>query len=388
VSKSLAQAPPNDDFTNRIVLTGSSLTFTGDCAGATFDYDNEPGYDGFWGEPSIWWTWTAQESSPVIIERTGDLAVKGGYLAVYAATNLSPDLWSHAECGIEFEHFDYVSEKLPHGQYAIFSGIAGTSYQIQLVSRDPGPISFRWTATNSPIFRLQPRTQTVSSNASALFTVSAVGIKPFQYQWRQNGVDVPGATDQQLAIHNVSPALGGDYCVVVTSATGASTSAVARLMVSPNDPNPAVMPVGLANGTNFQFVVTGEEGRTYLTDLSTDLITWPSPYVRTVLLNTNVTTTLQVPAAGPKEFVRLTPYHPVNEVCNCNLKMIRFAIWQYAEENHLTDTDTVMLSLLLPYLPGGIIPQCPLSVYYPCYAVTDVQTAPFCWGAFHMLEEP
>ena len=388
VSKCLAQAPPNDEFTNRIVLTGSSLTFTGDCAGATFDCDNEPWYD-YWGHaPTIWWTWTPQESSPVIIERTGDLAVKYGCVVVYAATNISRDLYGHEECGFPLGGYESGFKLLPYGQYAVFSATAGTSYQIRLGSFDPGPISFRWTATNAPIIRVQPRTQTVSSKTSALFTVSAIGIKPLQYQWRQHGSDVPGATNQLFPIHNVSPALAGDYCVVVTSATGSSTSAVARLIVSPNDPNPAVMPAGLVNGTNFQFVVTGEEGRSYLTDLSTDLVTWPSPYGRTVLINTNVTTTLQVPATGPKRFVRLTPYHPVNDVCNCNLKMIRFAIWQFGEENHKINTETVCLSDLLPYLPGGILPQCPSSVETPSYHVTDVQTAPGCWPGGHRLEEP
>jgi len=41
-----AQTPANDDFANRTVLSGSSISFTGSLAGATLE-PNEPSYYSF-----------------------------------------------------------------------------------------------------------------------------------------------------------------------------------------------------------------------------------------------------------------------------------------------------------------------------------------------------
>src|SRR5204863_1694452 len=69
----LAEPPPNDDFANRIVLSGNDITFTGILAGATTEYGSPGGEpEVYWGcgasFPSVWWSWTANETSPVILE--------------------------------------------------------------------------------------------------------------------------------------------------------------------------------------------------------------------------------------------------------------------------------------------------------------------------------
>src|SRR6266576_2234378 len=65
----LGQAPPNDNFANAIVLRGNSTIFTGSLTNATF----EPGESAnLCGVPvegaSVWWSWTATNSSVVVIE--------------------------------------------------------------------------------------------------------------------------------------------------------------------------------------------------------------------------------------------------------------------------------------------------------------------------------
>src|SRR5438309_1647345 len=95
----LAQTPPpNDNFTNRTSLTGSLIDFSGTLAGATLEGTNEAR-----GGPtltnqyqlnapiteSVWWTWTAPESTFVTLEilNSSQIYVVDG-LAVYDTTNV------------------------------------------------------------------------------------------------------------------------------------------------------------------------------------------------------------------------------------------------------------------------------------------------------------
>src|SRR5208283_4578877 len=78
--------PPNDDFTNRTVLTGTNVRFSGTLAGATREmfWDDTlqafvpevTGYPITSGNESetVWWTWTATEAGTVIIQVLGGSA--------------------------------------------------------------------------------------------------------------------------------------------------------------------------------------------------------------------------------------------------------------------------------------------------------------------------
>src|SRR6266699_2457135 len=66
---SRADPPSNDNFADRTVLSGTSITFTGRLAGATaerigdwYEPDGYP-FTGSSGGPSVWWEWTAPEAS-------------------------------------------------------------------------------------------------------------------------------------------------------------------------------------------------------------------------------------------------------------------------------------------------------------------------------------
>jgi uncharacterized repeat protein (TIGR01451 family) len=76
-----------------------------------------------------------------------------------------------------------------------------------------------------------PQSQSVPSGADVSFTVEAGGAAPLQFQWRQDGTNLPGATNAALTLSNVQLLQAGDYQVVVANAFGAVTSAVATLSV-------------------------------------------------------------------------------------------------------------------------------------------------------------
>ncbi|MFO1449473.1 MAG: pectinesterase family protein [Opitutaceae bacterium] len=91
------------------------------------------------------------------------------------------------------------------------------------------------TITTAPVpatITEQPAATTINAGQPATLTVSAYGSAPLTYQWRRNGVPIPGATTATLTFAQTTPADGGDYTVVVANGAGTVTSSVAVLTVN------------------------------------------------------------------------------------------------------------------------------------------------------------
>lgn len=332
----------------------------------------------------------ATSNAPVLLEKIGDFASLRGFVAVFAFDPSHRNQRSIASIDL-----------FCHGQYTTFNAEAGREYQFKVGVEETNDLVFRLTVTNAPIFRLQPRTQTVSSNAGALFTAWAFGVKPLHYQWRFNAQDIPNATNAMFPIYFANATNAGEYCVVVSSVSGgASTSEVARLIVSTNDPLPSVRALRSIGHTNFEFEVTGEEGRSYLVESSTNLLDWAAARAdwpaygfgsktRLAICNTNSTTSFRIRQNAPRKFFRMSPYHPKNEICNSHLRQLWFASWQFAEDQHKHPEATVAQSDLLTYLVDHVWPQCPLNPgqLFGDYYVMDLLYPAAC-AYEHYLEEP
>ena len=68
-----AAPPPNDNFTNRLVLTGTDVSFDGTLAEATLESGEimpPPSFVTAAQTESVWWDWTATESGTVLIQIT------------------------------------------------------------------------------------------------------------------------------------------------------------------------------------------------------------------------------------------------------------------------------------------------------------------------------
>ena len=89
------------------------------------------------------------------------------------------------------------------------------------------------TVTNSPpYFAEQPGNQFGPIFGSAVFSVDVRGSQPFSYQWRFNGVDIPGATNSGLILGPLNYAQAGYYNLIVSNAWGQISSAKAQLSVA------------------------------------------------------------------------------------------------------------------------------------------------------------
>lgn len=101
----------------------------------------------------------------------------------------------------------------------------------------------------SPLITDQPDPQSVSTGAQVVFTVTAESASPagMIFQWRRNGVDIPGATTIRpgptatvaYLVAGVEPPDCGIYSVVVSDADGAVNSEAVSLLVT----NIPVLPV-------------------------------------------------------------------------------------------------------------------------------------------------
>ncbi|MFO1530319.1 MAG: PA14 domain-containing protein [Kiritimatiellia bacterium] len=82
-----------------------------------------------------------------------------------------------------------------------------------------------------PLIQTQPAAQSANAGGSATFTVGALG-PSLTYQWRRNGVALPGATGATLVLDNLGPVDAGSYDVVIGNTAATETSAAATLTVS------------------------------------------------------------------------------------------------------------------------------------------------------------
>jgi hypothetical protein len=82
-----------------------------------------------------------------------------------------------------------------------------------------------------PVITQQPLDQAVALGEKATFSVAASGAAPLSYQWRKNGVELPGQISSALTLPAVQAADAGTYTVAVGNPAGKITSRPAVLYV-------------------------------------------------------------------------------------------------------------------------------------------------------------
>ncbi len=124
--------------------------------------------------------------------------------------------------------------------------------------------------TEAPAIQAQPQSREVLPGENATFTVLASGMPSPAYQWRFNAAGLSGETQSSFTRVNVQSNQLGNYDVLVTNAAGSITSAIARLSFVTN---PVLRDATLSNGL-LRFVLSGNTGRNYLVEKSSDLTNW------------------------------------------------------------------------------------------------------------------
>ncbi|MDB6168350.1 MAG: hypothetical protein JWM88_1214 [Verrucomicrobia bacterium] len=103
-----------------------------------------------------------------------------------------------------------------------------------------------------PSIAEQPASITVAAGANVSLTVAVTGSPALTYQWRKEGLALPGANSSALVLLNAQSATAGTYDVVVSNSVNSVTSAIATVVVNPAGPAISVQPAAVTapvNGT-------------------------------------------------------------------------------------------------------------------------------------------
>ena len=82
-----------------------------------------------------------------------------------------------------------------------------------------------------PLITRQPERVEVTKGGNAVFSVEVAGIQPIYYQWRFNGNDLAGQTNDTLSLTQVQTNYAGVYSVQLSNPQGITTSTNATLVV-------------------------------------------------------------------------------------------------------------------------------------------------------------
>lgn len=178
-----------------------------------------------------------QAALPVVSAVSGPLTVVEGSAAVFAATvrGTEPLSFQWRRNGVDvlganapILRLDAVGQAQA-GAYTLHVGNpAGAA---QSAAQQLGVVPAGAPMPTAPSIVTQPVSVRVNAGNTATFAVGTGGSGPQVYQWRRDGVDIPGAT---AAFHSIAAASAGDaaaYSVVVSNGAGSVTSTSVALTV-------------------------------------------------------------------------------------------------------------------------------------------------------------
>jgi hypothetical protein len=112
-----------------------------------------------------------------------------------------------------------------------FETIRDDTRRNQYMSDILGFLSLPAGTNLGPSLLAHPVAQIVTQGSNATFAVIASGTPPLSYQWRFNGVEIPGATSSSYTRSAAQPAHSGNYSVIVSNAFSIVTSSNALLQI-------------------------------------------------------------------------------------------------------------------------------------------------------------
>ncbi len=171
-------------------------------------------------------------TGPQIASLTSDIATNAGNNVVFSATAAGTPPLNYQWCFNGTNLFRATNATL--SLVNVQSTNAG-KYTV-VVTNDFGlAASSNITLTITPAapsITAQPASQGAVFDGSASFSVAAKGSSPFQYRWRFNGIDIPGATNNSFSLAGLQSTNAGNYSVLVSNEVGSVLSSDAILEIN------------------------------------------------------------------------------------------------------------------------------------------------------------
>jgi hypothetical protein len=332
--------PANDNFANRIPLSGANVDFSGSAEGATFETNDPTKGVMIWTTPgnwyadlntgSVWWSWTAPMTGYAVVSVINANDALRPKLFVFDG-----DVMENMTLANHLAQFDVAA-----GFYGGFRVTAGQPYSIAMVGDYRTNLSFtlRLEASATPIILEQPQSQTVSvGGACFLGVIAPVYGTNHNVQWQHKGVDIPGANAPTLLIKNATAADAGDYRAIVniSDPNATTTSLSATLTVEGSIVQPDIQLRYLSGTTNrFAVTVLGATNEFFAVQYSTNFLFDSSLFVEGLNLMIPYVAygveTPFLPGQSRVSFLRAVRAGDLNQSCIANLRRIEFAkkMWQ------------------------------------------------------------
>lgn len=179
--------------------------------------------------------------APAIVDRSPDRIVRAGSDVWLQATVIgaAPISYQWEFQGATLQHSLVPAYQLRDvqpqhsGIYTLtvsnLHGMAATHFSLIVTDAPPEIVRQPTRLPNQ-----QTKSHFVALLGSAIdWSVDARGSHPLAYQWRVNGIDLPGATNAVLSLTNLLSTQSGFYSVAVSNAMGTALSAKLSLEVAP-----------------------------------------------------------------------------------------------------------------------------------------------------------
>ena len=125
------------------------------------------------------------------------------------------------------------------------SGITVNSFEVEITQQDAYFDNIYYDSNSisvGPSIITQPTNQSVTEGQTAMFSVGASGTPPLSYQWRENSVDIAGATGSSYTTPATSLADNGKtFDCVVTNSVDSVISNAATLTVTATAVGPSII---------------------------------------------------------------------------------------------------------------------------------------------------
>ena len=262
-SATVSPPPVHDDFANAIelFLTQSSNVFSGNTLSSSAEA-NEPNGTGASNatlDRSVWYKWRATVDGDIsaTLERVGH----GGtpVLAIYTANgtptvgNLTKLAGTWGQPTVTRTR-TVATDTIYYFQLDEYFGNEMDPYRFTLVVPDS-------ISNLPPTVVQQPVGLTGIAGTTLNLSVVAGGGAPFTYQWKKDGANINGATQDTLQLANVQSGDAGAYTVQIFNAAGNVTSSAANVVVAGAAPfiasQSGSMVIQAGATTNFTVTATG-----------------------------------------------------------------------------------------------------------------------------------
>jgi alpha-tubulin suppressor-like RCC1 family protein len=109
---------------------------------------------------------------------------------------------------------------VPPGLSNVYAVTGGDGHSLALIAPVP------------PAITRHPINTTVYANETVRLDAIVTGTPPLSFQWQHQGTNLPGATESQLILENVQPALAGRYQLLISNAADMAISIPVELLVN------------------------------------------------------------------------------------------------------------------------------------------------------------